>query len=83
MSVGDTIGCFECGVDRSGISDRPCSLFYPPMTCGDGEHQHNVAAYRRRLHTPPEYLHELDPQPQIALIVADHMAPPLSNSARA
>ena len=41
--------------------------------CGDGEHQHDVAAYRRRRDiTSPEYLHELDPQPQIALIVADH-----------
>ena len=43
------------------------------MTSGDGEHQHDVAAYRRRRDiTSPEYLHELDPQPQIALIVADH-----------
>ena len=43
------------------------------MTCGDGEHQHDAAAYgRRRDITSPEYLHELDPKPQIALIVADH-----------
>ena len=44
-----------------------------PLTCGGGEHQHDVAAFRPRtdLNTP-EYLHELDPQPQIALIVADH-----------
>ena len=36
-------------------------------------HYYDVAAYRRRRDiTSPEYLHELDPQPQIALIVADH-----------
>ena len=64
---------FECGVCRSAADDRSCSLFYPPLTCGDGEHQHDVAAYRRRSDlTSLEYLHELDPQPQIALIVADH-----------
>ena len=45
----------------------------PSDDAGDGEHQHDVAAYRRRRDiTSPEYLHELDPQPQIALIVADH-----------
>ena len=64
---------FECGVCRRAVDDRSCSLFYPPLTCGDGEHQHDAAAYRRRRDlTSPEYLHELDPQPQIALIVADH-----------
>ena len=68
----DTLG-FECGVSRNAVGDRSCSLFYPPLTCGDGEHQHGVAAYRRRRDiTSPEYLHELDPQPRIALIVADH-----------
>ena len=68
----DTL-CFECGVSRSAVADRSCSLFYPPLACGDGEHQHDVAAYRQRRDiTSPEYLHELDPQPQIALIVADH-----------
>ena len=69
----DTIGCFECGVDVNGVCDRSCALFYPPLTSGDGEHQHDVAAHRRRSDiNPPEYLHELDPQPQIALVVADH-----------
>ena len=64
---------FECGVCRRAVDDRSCSVFYLPLTCGDGEHQHGVAAYRRRRDlTSPEYLHELDPQPQIALIVADH-----------
>ena len=64
---------FECGVSRNAGSDRSCSLFYPPLACGDGEHQNDVAAYRRRRGvTSSEYLHELDPQPQIALIVADH-----------
>ena len=64
---------FECGVCRRNTGDRSCSLFYPPLTGGDGEHQHDVAAFRPRsdLDTP-EYLHELDPQPQISLIVADH-----------
>ena len=58
---------------RRNADDRSCSLFYPPLTGGDGEHQHGVAAYRRRTDlTSAEYLHELDPQPQIALIVADH-----------
>ena len=42
------------------------------MSRGDGEHQHDVAAYRRRPDSTPEHLHDLDPQPQIALIVADH-----------
>ena len=64
---------FECGVCRRNTGDQSCSLFYPPLTGGDGEHQHDVAAFRPRsdLDTP-EYLHELDPQPQISLIVADH-----------
>ena len=59
---------------RRAVDGRSCSLFYPPLTtCGDGEHQHDAAAYRRRSDiTSPEYLHELDPQLQIALIVADH-----------
>ena len=60
----DTIGCFECGVGRNGASDRSCALFYPPLASGDGEHQHDVAAHRRRSDiNPPEYLHEPDPQP--------------------
>jgi len=68
----DELG-FECGVCRRNVNDRSCSLFYPPLTCGDGEHQHDVAAFRPRTDLDtPEYLHELDPQPQIALIVADH-----------
>ena len=55
---------FECGAFRSAVDDRSCSLFYPPLTCGDGEHQQDVSAYRRRRDlTSPEYLHELDPQP--------------------
>ena len=63
---------FECGVCRRAVEDRSYSLFYRPLTCGDGEHQHDAAAHRRRSDlTSPEYLHELDPQPQIALIVAD------------
>ena len=63
----------ECSVCRRNVDDRSCSLFYPPLTCSDGEHQHDVAAHRRRTDlTSAEYLHELDPQPQIALIVADH-----------
>ena len=49
-------------MDRSGIADRPCSLFYPPLSSGDGEHQHAVAAYRRRPGSSPEHLHELDPR---------------------
>ena len=72
-SAGHEALSFECGVCRTASEDRSCSLFYPPLTCGDGEHQHDVSAYRRRRDlTSPEYLHELDPQPQIALIVADH-----------
>ena len=67
-----TIGCFECGVDHTGRNDRGCSLFYPPLTRGDGEHEHDVAAYRRRPDTTAEHLHYLDPQPQLALIIADH-----------
>jgi len=64
---------FECGVCRRNTGDRSCSLFYPPLTGGDGEHQHDVAAFRPRTDLDtPEYLHELDPQPQISLIVADH-----------
>ena len=64
---------FECSVCRHADGDRSCSLLYPPLTCGDGEHQHDVAAHRRRRGlTSAEYLHELDPQPQIARIVADH-----------
>ena len=67
-----TVGCFECGIDRTGKTDRACSLFYPPMTCSGGEHQHDAAAYRSRPGSIPEHLHDLDPHLQIALIVADH-----------
>jgi hypothetical protein len=68
----DELG-FECGVCRRNTDDRSCSLFYPPLTNGDGEHQHDVAAFRPRTDlVVPEYMHELDPQPQISLIVADH-----------
>jgi hypothetical protein len=42
------------------------------MSRGDREHQNDVAAYRRRPNCTPEHLRDLDPQPQIALIVANH-----------
>ena len=80
-STRDSLGCFECSVDRTGATDRACSLFYPPLTRGDGEHEHDVAAHRRRPATSAEHLHYLDPHPQIALIVADH--PGLTEQQRA